>query len=363
MSPLVYTLTIILTIAGWFLCIISLLLSTVLFKSIGTTPFFIGAFGTAAVMLEVIKFSLAPIATYLYYKGKHVWASVLGLLFIGLMSFSILASMAGLNENTNKDERAYVEAIEKKARKQDEIAQLEANITQRNKDIEFYRNEKLIKLEVVPRQAKNEIDQARIKELNDEIDLIVIPDRSMMIEGIELIATAFGTQDLEFTKAVIYVVFSIFLDFFGSLALIVSEFLYLNRKTEKDSSEELDRERKMAEAIEQREHELSIARIQASGQIMANKKAAPVFTPQQPQTPEARQPKPATEQSQSAKVVQMNTSPSPEAESGVSDAVKEARLAIDNGVIPEHPSPRILARSLGMPSNIAMIVSEKLAKA
>lgn len=331
-------------IGGWALCVISIALSFILFKSIGNTPVFELIFGGAAIALEVIKFSMAPLAAYAYSRGEKTKATLQSIGFFTLMTLSIVASIGGLNKNTSESESNYNLVIEKRDQLKSQITNTEKQIAQRNISIAAFQDLGYFSNKADPLIKDNEADNAKLNLLRDQLSSIKIPERSLMIEGVSLIAVALNLNP-ESAKAWIYIVVSILFDIFGAWSLIVSETMISLRKKEQLKTKAQAEIREDNERERARQHELEMAKIKAASINKTEKE--PIKKPAPPM------PAPVVQTTNNVSVITPNLDPK---------KLKTLESAITEGVVPENPSPRDVARYLGTTSTESQALSERLSK-
>lgn len=258
MTGLTYLFGIAISIGGAILCLASVFLSFMLFIGIDDDPTFQYMWGGVAVGLELIKFSLVPIGTYVWTKNRKA-AGVIAVSFFVLMAFSIIASVGSLAKSANSQNTLYYSALDDKEAKEAEVQGYRNQIASRDVSIAEFQK-KILLTKAKPLQKLNDKDLLKINTLNAEIKSIVIPERTELSEGISDVSILIGLDERSVQSAT-FIVFAIFFDIFGALSLIVSELIFLAWKTQKETLLKDKGDQAAAERSAERDHELQIKRM------------------------------------------------------------------------------------------------------
>jgi len=338
MTGFTFFVAIVAAIGGGILCVISVALSFILFWGVSQDATLQMVWGGAAIGFELIKFSIIPIATYTYNEGKKLATSILATSFLVLMAISITASVGSLAKSTKDQDTDYYSAIDSIESKKEEIAGYRDQIKSRAESIEVYQGEKLITAKANPLQEKTDQDLVKISELNEQIKLIIIPKRSALSEGIASIAILLGLNERS-AQSNVFAIFSLLLDTFAGLSLIVSEAIFLAWKAGRTLKIEGREEKDKAERHLEREHELQVKRLDVESEKFA--------------ASEREKPRLVTEVPTPAKATVIPLKAD-------DDDLAIVRRAIVEGIVPSAPSERNLIKSLNMTEERAVKVLAQL---
>jgi hypothetical protein len=328
----------VLKFGGWILCIVSIFLSFLLFVNISsdTTDKFI--WGGAAIGIELIKFSLVPMATY-YFVEKSIGQGILATFgIIILMALSMAASVGSLSKSSSENDTPYHAAMEEKKRYEKVVSRLETTIDARSVSIGIFQSEKLLTNKANPLQEKNDADLLEIKRINDVISLIVIPNRSVLAGSIASLANLMTVSDKR-AGAILFAGFSIVIDVFAVVSLILSELTSIALKKKIQKGDEDIAQIKDDKEREIREYDLRVKEIQ----LESDKYAKGLASSSENQISYA---------STSEKVVPIKQNTGSKTDE---DIVREA---IKGKLIPNPPSIKNLVKNLGMSQKRASDVLE-----
>lgn len=261
---------VILGLAGLTLAVVSIYLSYILFSNISSEVETQQVWGTAAIAFEVIKFTLVPIATYLFFKEKYGQTLLVLISLLVLMVASITASVGSLSKGTSDNDVAYYKAIDLIKTNEESISDLYAEIKERSVSIKIFQDAKKISLGAKPLQDKNDVAHKKIRDLKAENNAIEVPSRDAMSQAIQDFSIILK-MDERTAKPQVFLIFAILLDFFGGVSLLVAEAIYLsiNKKKEEEDTEE--QERKVLAEQKAREYELETLKLQQNHEISVKK--------------------------------------------------------------------------------------------
>lgn len=262
----------ILGLAGITLAAVSIYLSYILFSNISSEVETQQVWGTAAIAFEVIKFTLVPIATYLFFKEKYGQTLLVFISLLVLMVASITASVGSLSKGTSDNDVAYYKAIDLIKTNEESISDLYAEIKERSVSIKIFQDAKKISLGAEPLQDKNDLANKTIRALKAENNAIEVPSRDAMSQAIQDFSIILN-MDERTAKPQVFLIFAILLDFFGGVSLLVAEAIYLsiNKKKEEDDTKEQKKKQDADQKIRdhdlerlkaQQDHELNIKKIE-----------------------------------------------------------------------------------------------------
>jgi hypothetical protein len=308
---------------GWILCLISLILSVILFGSSSDDPMQQMLWGAAAIGFELIKFSLIPIAVIAFSSGKKLYGWLYTGAFLLLMFVSVVASIGSLSKNTESRDIDFYNSLGILEGKKVEIENLQAQIDSRLVSIERYQELDEHKVSALPLITLNSLDNEKIAAKRLEIQAIALPERSALSEGISLVAAAINIE-AKTIQANVFIVFSLLLDFFGALAIAIGELTAHLLLSKNLSQKKEDDEAKRKDKALEREHQVTMMKWGVETEKLANQKP--------------RIDTPAVERV-SAEVVPIAAG---------SSSSERVRAAVESGMLPNPPTVRAMVKNLGI---------------
>lgn len=339
MTVLVFCFSVVMTIAGIGLAGLSIYLSVDVFSGIGQEgTIYTGIFGSMAFAFEIIKFSLIPIALHFSNsknKREVALSYGLGVTFLLLSFLSVFSSVSSLNQNNKKYENEYIESISTLSEKDEEISQLEIEINQLNSQVDIFIKAEKLTLKANPTAAKRDLKKAELKILKEERDAIVIPERTAMAEGADMVGQKLG---LDSSTAAVWVnlIAGLMIDFLAAVGLFTGEVLFKSLTSSKEKSKKDKDQRNADEREKDRKHEREMMRLKNLGSI-----------PKEEPAPTVAAPIPASRASPTL----VASSPEITSAGGDQDVdaarLKEVKTLMAKGELPDPPNARQIAQKIG----------------